>query len=269
MGMDGKKAFFSRKPSGEIPALRHLKTGAKLNHCKSPPQSDWATMISVIIPAHNEEDYIGLTLDTLSRQNYPYFEVIVVANGCTDRTAEIAVKECQRLVVLSDKCLGVARNLGAKLARGDLLMFLDADTVLEPGALEIVAHKFSHQYASGTFKGLPDNTDCRSFRAIYALKNFMHRWSLYRGSSGVIICWKRDFLATHGFDEELQVRENSDLIRRLGRFGRYRFFNETTATTSMRRYQTAGTGKMIFYWFKVWIQSLFCDLRNKSYETVR
>lgn len=226
-------------------------------------------MISVIIPAHNEEDYIGLTLDALRRQNYPHFEVIVVANGCSDRTAAIAMKACDRLVVLSDKNLGVARNLGAKLARGNLLMFLDADTVLEPGALEIVAHKFTHEYATGTFKGQPDDTERWSFRAIYAVKNFIHRWSLHQGSSGVILCWRRNFLEAHGFDEAMQVRENSELIRRLGHFGKYRYIGETAATTSMRRYQTAGTGKMIFYWFKVWFQSLFSDLRNKEYETVR
>lgn len=226
-------------------------------------------MISIIIPAHNEEDYIGLTLDALNRQNYPWFEIIVVANGCYDRTAAIAMKGCDRLVVLSDKSLGVARNLGAKLARGELLMFLDADTVLEPGALDIVANKFTREYASGTFKGRPDNCERLSFRAIYWLKNFIHRWKLHRGSSGVILCWKKQFLATHGFDEALQVRENSDLINRLGRFGKYRFIGETAAITSMRRYQNSGTGKMLFYWFKVWLESLFRDLRNKQYETVR
>lgn len=263
-----EKGFFSRKPSGKCKGLRPSRD-AKFQRHTPPPQSDWATTISVIVPAHNEEDYIGLTLDALSRQNYPHFEVIVVANGCTDRTAAIAVKSCQRLIVLSDKSLGVARNLGAKLAQGDLLMFLDADTVLEPGALEIVAHKFSHEYAAGTFKGRPDNTERVSFRAIYAVKNFLHRWSLHRGSSGVIICWKQDFLAAHGFDEALQVRENSELIRRLVRFGKYRYIGETAAITSMRRYQTSGTGRMIFYWFKVWLESLFSDLRNKKYETVR
>jgi glycosyltransferase involved in cell wall biosynthesis len=267
--MEGKNGFLSRKPPGIVTALPSWKKASQRHRGTSAPPRDWAKMISIIIPAHNEEDYIGLTLDALSRQNYPHFEVIVVCNGCVDRTPAIALKSCQRLVVLSDKGLGISRNLGAKLARGELLMFLDADTVLEPGALEIVAHKFTREYAAGTFKGCPDNCERISFRAIYAVKNFIHRWSLHRGSSGVIICWKRDFLATRGFDEALQVRENSELIRRLQRFGKYRFIGETAATTSMRRYQNSGTGKMIFYWFKVWLQSLFSDLKNKEYETVR
>src|SRR5579884_1978782 len=134
--MDGKK--FSRKP-GVVTTRRPSREGVQ--HHRRHASKRWAKMISVIIPAHNEEDYIGPTLDALSRQNYPHFEVIVVANGCCDGTARIASNACDRLIVLSDKNLGVARNLGAKLARGELLMFLDADTVLEPGALEIVAHK--------------------------------------------------------------------------------------------------------------------------------
>lgn len=225
-------------------------------------------MISVIIPAHNEEDYIGLTLDAVNRQNYPNFEVIVIANGCTDRTATIAFDACHRLVVLSNKGLGVSRNLGAKLAKGELLLFLDADTLLEPGALETVAHKFNRQYAAGTFKGRPDS-ERPAFRLIYFVKNFIHRWSIHEGSAGVILCWKSDFLATHGFDEDLQVRENSELIKRLRAFGKYRYFGETTAMTSMRRYDKGRTRHMIYFWFKLWCQSLFTDLRHKNYETVR
>jgi glycosyltransferase involved in cell wall biosynthesis len=225
-------------------------------------------MISVVIPAHNEEDYIGLTLDAVNRQNYPYFEVIVVANGCTDRTAAIAMNNCHRLVTLSHRDLGLARNLGAKLVRGELLMFLDADTLLEPGALETIAHKFTRQYAAGTVKGCPDSNRL-AHRLIYWLKNFLHQWSIHAGSSGVILCWKRNFLATHGFDEALQVRENSELIRRLKQFGRYRYIGQTTATTSMRRYLRTGTRHTVWLWFKLWCQSLFSNLHGKRYDAVR
>src|SRR5258708_1266552 len=65
-------------------------------------------MISVIIPAHNEERYLRHTLESLQHQNYGWFEVIVVANGCTDRTREVARGSCHRLIVLSQKSLGVA-----------------------------------------------------------------------------------------------------------------------------------------------------------------
>src|SRR5215468_5938677 len=61
--------------------------------------------ISIVIPAHNEERYLRETLGSLHRQNYPWYETVVVANGCTDRTAEVAKGNCHRLIVLSQKSL--------------------------------------------------------------------------------------------------------------------------------------------------------------------
>src|SRR5207302_5709497 len=113
-------------------------------------------MISVVIPAHNEERYLRKTLEALHRQNYGWYEVIVVANGCTDHTAEVARNRCHRLIVLSQKSLGVSRNLGARMARGELLVFLDADTLLEPMTLRRIATDFMEQHAAGTIRGWPD-----------------------------------------------------------------------------------------------------------------
>jgi glycosyltransferase involved in cell wall biosynthesis len=264
--MDGKKGLLERtgrdERTGSTPAAngeawhRHDVTT-----CYSPT-------ISVIIPAHNEEAYLGRTLDAVNQQAHASFEVIVVANGCQDQTAAVALDRCDRLVVLSDKSLGVARNLGAKLARGEMLMFLDADTLLEPGALEAIAGKFTDNYSCGTVQGRPDKNDA-SFRLVYWAKNFMHCWSLHHGSSGVILCWREQFMAVNGFDEAMQVSENSDLINRLRKFGRYRYVGDTTVTTSMRRYENARMKRMVWFWVKHWIQSHFSDLRHRKYETVR
>ena len=225
-------------------------------------------LISIIIPAHNEERYLGKTLDALKRQNYGWFEVIVVANGCTDRTAEIARGNCQRLIVLSQKSLGVARNLGARMARGDLLVFVDADTLLEPLALRVIASQFTGSHAAGTLKGCPD-VENPKYKFIYFLKNFTHRTGLHRGSSGVIVCWKKHFIETGGFDEGLEVRENSELIHRLRQFGDYIYIDDAAATTSMRRYAQRGCGRMVWLWCKLWAQSWFGDLHRRPYEPVR
>jgi glycosyltransferase involved in cell wall biosynthesis len=224
--------------------------------------------ISVIIPAHNEERYLRRTLEALKRQDYDWFEIIVVANGCTDCTAEVAKGRCNRLITLSKKSLGVARNLGGRLAKGELLLFLDADTVLERGALRRIAQRFSKNDSAGTVKGQPD-TERLNYRLLYGLKNFVHRFSLHRGSSGVILCWKRYFIHVGGFDEGLEVRENSELMGRLGRFGKYRYIRDVSAVTSMRRYDQQGCGHVIWLWVKLWFRSVFGDLHNRHYETVR
>lgn len=227
-----------------------------------------ARMISVVIPAHNEQEYIGRTLAALHRQNYRWFEIIVVANGCTDRTADMAVGKCHQLVVLSQKNLGVARNLGARLAKGELLLFLDADTTLEPMALREIAREFSPDDAAGTLRGRPDRIRLK-YNLLYALKNLVHRLSLHPGSSGVMLCWKDTFMKVGGFDEDLEMRENSHLMTRLKRFGRYRYIGAVGATTSMRRYEQRGFRRVVWMWTKIWFRSLVCDLRNRTYEAIR
>jgi len=233
-----------------------------------PGRAQDDSMISVIIPAHNEEDYLTATLDALKRQNYGNFEVIVVANGCSDRTAEVARGRCHRLIVLSQKNLGVARNLGARMARGEMLLFLDADTTLEPMALRRITQCFSKNDAAGTLMGRPDD-DRFNYRLVYFVKNLIHRYSLHAGSSGVILCWKKRFMEIGGFDEGLEVRENSHLIKRLLRLGKYRYIGDVAATTSMRRYQYCGFQRVIWLWLKLWLESFFCDLHRRHYETVR
>ena len=225
-------------------------------------------MVSVIVPAHNEEAYLADTLEALNQQDYRWFEVIVVCNGCSDATPEVARGKCNRLIVLSQKSLGVARNLGARMARGEIIVFLDADTRLEPNTLRRIAQEFTTDHAAGTLRGLPDN-DLPQYKAIYALKNFVHRSSLHTGSSGVIVCWKKHFIRAGGFDERLEMRENSELIRRLMKFGRYKYIGTTAAVTSMRRYEQCGCRQMVLLWSRVWLQSIFGSLRDKHYETVR
>jgi glycosyltransferase involved in cell wall biosynthesis len=221
--------------------------------------------ISVIIPAHNEEEFLPATLEALRKQTYPSFEIIVVTNGCTDRTADVVRGKCDQLYELEKRGLGPARNLGGEKARGDLLLFLDADTLLEPGALTTIAAHFTRRHASGTLKGCPD-TARPSYKMIYFFKNLIHKTHAHHGSSGVILCWRDQFRAVGGFDNDLYLRENSDLMKKLRRFGSYTYIRATPAVTSMRRYDKAGVGEMLLLWLKVWVLSNFSDIRHQTYE---
>ena len=78
-------------------------------------------MISVIVPAHNEEAYLPRTLEALRHQNYGWFEVIVVANGCTDRTAELA--RANALQALSNAAGDFLLNFKDVRAPGPIVSF--------------------------------------------------------------------------------------------------------------------------------------------------
>jgi glycosyltransferase involved in cell wall biosynthesis len=222
-------------------------------------------MISIIIPAHNEEEFLPGTLEALNQQTYRNFETVVVTNGCTDNTAEAVRGKCTQLYELEERGLGPARNLGAVKARGNLLLFLDADTILEPNALQVIARKFMRRHSAGTLRGVPDQ-EKTSYKVIYFLKNFVHKSHAHHGSSGVILCWKDHFEAVGGFDNELYLRENSDLMKKLRQFGGYKYISATPAITSMRRYERTGTAEMVLLWLKVWVLSNFSDIRNQTYE---
>ncbi len=225
-------------------------------------------MISIIIPAHNEAAYISQTLETLKCQRYPKFETIVIANGCTDNTADVARNCCTVLIDDPQKGLSRARNNGARAAKGELLIFLDADTMLKPDALRIIARKFTERHAAGTIKGVPDSPRW-IYHILYFFKNRMHRLRIHKGSVGIILCWKEHFDAVGGFDEAMHVMENSELIERLCKHGRYCFIGSTPAITSMRRYERRGPLQTAALWMKLWMQSLVRGVRHEQYETVR
>lgn len=93
-------------------------------------------LVSVIIPAYNEEKDIGRCLESLMRQSYKKIEVIVIDDGSTDRTLGIVRRFPVTLLKQEHQGPGVARNTGAKVAKGELLVFVDADTAPTPTYIE-------------------------------------------------------------------------------------------------------------------------------------
>lgn len=97
---------------------------------------------SVIIPAHNEEDVIERAIKSILNQTYQNFEIIISNDGSTDKTKEIVenlIKKDKRIKILNqDKghSAAFARNWGAEKAKGEILIFLDADTFISTNALE-------------------------------------------------------------------------------------------------------------------------------------
>lgn len=112
--------------------------------------------ISVIIPTYNEEDVIGKCLESLSQQTYKDLEIIVVDDGSTDGTVKkvlLFTNHKSLITVLQQKHLGpgAARNLGAKEAKGKILVFVDADMTFEPDFIEKLVEPIISGKTKGTF----------------------------------------------------------------------------------------------------------------------
>lgn len=84
-------------------------------------------MFSIVIPTHNGEKCLGKCLDSVFSQNYRNFEVLVIADACTDNTVEVAKNYDVKLFEVNFKRDGLTRNVGLDNAQGDWILFLDHD----------------------------------------------------------------------------------------------------------------------------------------------
>ncbi|MBI2572743.1 glycosyltransferase [Candidatus Woesearchaeota archaeon] len=226
--------------------------------------------VSIIIPAHNEEKYIPSTLQSIYSQNFPNYEVIVVANGCNDQTVAAAKNVAQEGTVvytLPRAHVSRSRNYGADKASADLLLFLDADTTLEPGALSTMVQEFTPAHSVATCRVKPDTTKIHH-RAVMGLKNTMHRSGAYKGCSGSILCRKKDFDEVGGYDPALHVREHRKLIQKLLTKGKY-LCSKAQTVTSMRRLEQWGLSKVASFWIGKWVKDKTKGLEKEEYEKVR
>ena len=228
------------------------------------------TSISIIIPAHNEENYIRQTLHSIKNQTYQDYEVIVVSNGCTDKTEEIMQKRVSdkiKHLSLPQPNVCRARNYGASSANGEILLFLDADTLLAEDALQKIKQEFAEKYSVATTRASSDE-DLLKYKLAMKFKNFYNSTRIYKGCSGTLVCRKDDFDEVYGYDPELIVREHRKLTLKLLKLGKYGCI-DTTVVNSMRRFNQWGLMKTAGFWLKQFLKDNFKDLKNSDYEKIR
>ncbi|MGO9209565.1 MAG: glycosyltransferase [Terriglobales bacterium] len=177
--------------------------------------------VSVIIPTLNEESAIGGCLDALCALDFPppSFEVIIVDNGSTDGTLQIAESYRDRLNLRLIQQKGVyvsaLRNLGASQARGEFLFFLDADCLAPAGWLaDGIRHlaEANHDLVGGRYEIPPDSTWIARIWHEDREASRMGEVTYLPGCNGII---RRDvFARLRGFDASLQTNEDCEFCRR-------------------------------------------------------
>ncbi|MDY6824153.1 MAG: glycosyltransferase [Thermodesulfobacteriota bacterium] len=166
---------------------------------------------SVIIPAKNEEKNIPACLEGVKNQTLAPLEYIVVDNGSTDKTVEIAGSYGAKVVVIPDVSVGELRNRGAAEARGEVLAFLDADCVPEGSWLDIGCQNLLDESVGAVGSSvLASNSGSWIEEAwFFNIKNESGKVK-YIGSANLILK-KALFDAIGGFNAQLQTGEDRDL----------------------------------------------------------
>ena len=230
--------------------------------------------ISVIIPALNEEKYIRYVLDGLKGQTFRDFETIVVDGGSTDGTRRIA-RRSARVVVERRKGIGVARNSGAKVARGKLLVFLDADTKPSPGLLRVYRDAFRDgKVVAATGPILPlEKTSKRVNMGYRFVSVLLVKSSILMGRPSVVgsnfAVRKRVFDRVGGFNEEYATYEDWDLSLRLRKTGRISYVKDATVYTSVRRIDAWGMSGFFLYHSLNIIRYHLLKKPNEDYAPIR
>lgn len=202
-------------------------------------------MISVIIPAHNEEQYIAKTLESVEGAKGctgAEVETIVVCNACTDNTAYVCHQFPVTIIETGHRGVSYARNLGAKQARFDMLVFLDADTLLDS---DILQHILNSGLKLGSCKAKPDK-ERWIYKKIYSFKNrLLHKGYYF----GLIFCTKELFEKAGGFNEELNCMEGRDFNKKAMQYAKFGVVN-SAVTNSMRRYERLGVLNCSLFWLR-------------------
>lgn len=186
--------------------------------------------ISVVVPVHNGGDGFGLCLDAIRASDFRAREVIVVDDGSTDASAAAASERGVKVFRTASPRSGpaAARNVGARHARGEIFLFVDADVVVSGDTLaRVAAHFHAEPRVAAVFGSYDDAPAETNFVSQY--KNLLHHF-VHQGSSPVAeTFWagcgavrREAFEAVGGFDEKRYAApsvEDIELGYRLRRRG--------------------------------------------------
>ena len=193
-------------------------------------------MISFVVPAHNEERLLARTLrslhDSASACGEP-FEIVVVDDSSTDRTAAIAAELGARVVRVAHRQISATRNSGARQARGRFLVFVDADTWVDAA---VVAGALGALRAGAVGGGCPVRFDGRLpawARVAEPLFQALQR-STRMAAGCFLFCTREAFEDAGGFDESVYAGEEVLLSRALRRRGRFVLLRERVLTSGRK-----------------------------------
>ncbi len=176
---------------------------------------------SIVIPARNEGRFIGSCLESIRLAAEPYageVQTIVVLNRCTDDTEAIARKFGARIIREDAKNLARIRNAGARSAAGTILITIDADSTMTPNTLMAIDQALSSGKTVGG--GVFIRPERLSAGIIITLLLLASVLLINPISGGLFWCYREDFNAIGGFNEELVSAEDVDFARRLKTYGK-------------------------------------------------
>jgi glycosyltransferase involved in cell wall biosynthesis len=203
-------------------------------------------MISFIVPAYNEELLLGATLDALHSAgravDEPY-EIVVVDDASTDGTALVARRHGARLVSAAHRLIAATRNSGARALNGELLIFVDADTIVSEAVVCAAVRAWRNGAIGGGAAVEFDGSVPLYARLLLPAVVWLFRTA--RWAAGCFLfCTRNAFVAVGGFDEAFYGAEELVMSRALKHHGQFVVLRQTV-TTSGRKLRTHSARELL------------------------
>lgn len=217
--------------------------------------------ISIIIPTYNEEEYLPKLLESIKSQDFTDYEIIVADAQSDDNTREIAESYGARVV--EGGLPGIGRNNGAKVAKGELLLFLDSDLELSENYLKNVIEEFCDEDLGIAITQMTPLSEKKRDKYLHDLANwFMIAVENIKphgaGCYGIIA--KRELhFEIEGFNEELSFGEDTDYIERMAEISQFKVLRNAKIGVSTRRLEEEG----LYTLLKQYGKSTINDFRGK------
>ena len=225
-------------------------------HGRSLPSSRVPPRLSLVIPAYHEAVLLPRLLDTVdaARQRFAggpeAVEVIVADNSSTDDTAAIAAARGCRVVTVTRRMIGAARNGGAAVATAPIVCFCDADMQIHRDTFNAIEAALADpRVAGGTTRITMERWSLGIAHAYLSLVPLAWATGF---DTGVVFCRRADFDAIGGYDEDRHFAEDVDFLVKLRRLGRTRGARLTRlrgvkAIASVRKFDRYGD------WHYLWM----------------
>ena len=202
-------------------------------------------MISIIIPTYNEEKYLPRLLDCIKNQTYKNYEIIVVDANSKDKTRQIAKKYCCKIVdVKGVSSPGIGRNNGAKVAKGKILVFFDADVELESNFLKETIEEFKMRKLGAMGFYVKPIGGKLFYRYVLGISNIftyiMQFFNPYIGGYGIVTT-KKMHNKIGGFTKKPILGEDIIYVRKISKINMVSISKKNKLYLSMRRFESKGT----------------------------
>jgi rSAM/selenodomain-associated transferase 2 len=206
--------------------------------------------LSIIIPTLNEAEVISDLIRHIHRVIFlREYEILICDGGSRDETRTLAIQEGARVIESGRKRRSIQMNRGAEAARGDILYFLHADT-LPPKHFDLnIRQALQKGYDAGCFR-LKFDYEHPFLRLISWFTRF--NIDIFRFGDQSLFLYKSLFDNIRGFNEDLVVMEDQDIIHRIRKGGGKFTLLPKSVITSARRYREVGIVRLQFIFFLIW-----------------